>query len=149
MWSIPSVNDWDFPSVSELTVFTGERHAAEGGATEVEVRPVRRAARALIGYYNRHCPLGTYAMVQTLHLITSPATFSFLEQHYPTAPTLAFNGFTSTNVPYPHAPPDPIHSSNSVTIILKRVRKRVNDVNYQTYKLDLHFALLSQPAGQF
>lgn len=81
MSCVPAVNDWDFTSVPELTVFTHNCHAAKGRATEVEVRPVRRAARALIRYYNRHCPLRTYAMVQTLHLVASTTPFPLLKQH--------------------------------------------------------------------
>lgn len=83
MSCVPAVNDWDFTSVPELTVFTHNCHAAKGRATEVEVRSVSPTARALIGYYNRHCPFGTNATVQTLDLIASTTTFTLLKQHWP------------------------------------------------------------------
>lgn len=72
----PSVNNWDFTSIPELTILAGKSHATKSSTTKVEMCSVRRAARALIRYYNRHCPLRTYALVQTFHLITLTAPFS-------------------------------------------------------------------------
>lgn len=84
--ALPSVNDRDFTLVPELTVLAGNSHVAKGGTTEVEVRSVRGAARALIRYNNRHRSLRAYACVHTLHLIARPTPFPLPKQHWPHRP---------------------------------------------------------------
>lgn len=54
---VPSVNNWDFASVSELPTFAGDGHAAEGGAAQIEVGVAIGTipTGAFVGHDYSHC----------------------------------------------------------------------------------------------
>lgn len=80
---IPAENHRDLASVPELVAVPGHRHAAEGGAAEVEVGAATGAvpARALVGHDDRDGPPRAYAVVEALHLVARSAPHASLEQH--------------------------------------------------------------------
>lgn len=80
---VPSVNYWDFSSVSELPTFSGNGHTTKGGAAEIEVSIAIGTipTGALVGDDYSHCSSRANVVVQTLHFVTSSTTFTISEQN--------------------------------------------------------------------